>query len=96
MSLWLSGPAISLSDIQISILQRYPLTSNSITLIFFWTFFVTSLVILLLAIRNTRSASRASHDVLSLPAKLRLQRFAPADEEKALLMSKDGYFTIKI
>jgi hypothetical protein len=96
MSLWLSGPRISLSDYQISILQRLPSTPDSITLVFFWTFLVTSLVILSLALRNAHHSPQDSHDTPSLPAKLRLHRFAPADEEKAVLMAKDGYVTIKI
>jgi len=99
MSLWLSGPAISLSEIQVFGLQGLPFVSNSATFIFFWTFFVTSVIILLLAVRATYCAPRANQNTPSLGSKLRLQRFGPAqweDEEKANMMLKDGYVTIKI
>lgn len=99
MSLWLSGPTTSLSDIQLSLLQRLPFPSKSITLILFWTFFITSVVILLLAIRNIHCASRASRDASAVALKFRSQRFGPAnweDEEKAGMLAKERYITIRI
>ena len=53
MSLWLSTPSISITDIQATLLESVQFPSHSSMFIFLWTVFVTAVVLLLLAISAT-------------------------------------------
>ena len=59
MSLWLTVPPLSFSQLQANVLQSLQFPSHSAMFIFLWTVFVTAIVVLLLAIRSTYSARLA-------------------------------------
>lgn len=98
MSLWLSGPATSHPEFPVSILQGFSLPPNPATFIFFWAFFITCVVILLLAIRSSYRSARSIHDIDYANPQL----FLPCsesgrweNEERAALM-EDGYVIIRV
>lgn len=101
MSLWLSIPTVSLSDFPLSVLHGHPFLSHSAVFIFLWTFLVTAVIILLIAIRTTYRARTANAIIPFLKPSLasRLRRFGAVkweDEERAGGKLKNEYVNITI
>ena len=79
MSLWLSLPSLSVTDIQATLLEALQFPSHSGMFIFLWTVFVTAVILLLLAIGATYRANGNDPRAPSLRERFRKPSFRPVN-----------------